>query len=295
MQALLPRKHQVMNQRCRFGLLLLFFWCACGFAESYIELPKLADRVTDLTGTLSSAQVSALEQKLAAFEAKKGAQIAVLIVGTTQPSDIAEFGIEVADLWSIGRKGVDDGLIFIIAKDDRRQRLEVGRGLSGVIPDAVAKRIIAEITTPYFQKGDYAGGIDAGVDKIISLVEGETLPPPQTLKNKPQDETGFVLLLFGGLFAGSLLSSAFGRVAGGLIAGIGSGLVAYTLLGFGIGAIIIGVIVFFLISSRFTSGGGGWTNGGGYYGGGSWSGGGSSSTWSGGGGTFDGGGASGSW
>lgn len=294
MQGLFPRKNPIMAQ-CRWGLLLLVFRCVCGFAESYIELPKLADRVTDLTGTLTPAQVSALEQKLAAFEAKKGAQIAVLIVGTTQPSEIEEFGIEVADLWSIGRKGIDDGLIFIIAKDDRRQRLEVGRGLSGVIPDAVAKRIIAEITTPYFQKGDFAGGINAGVDKIISLVEGETLPPPQTLQNRPQDETGFVMLLFGGLFAGSLLSSAFGRVAGGLIAGVGSGFVACTLLGFGIEAIIIGVIVFFLISSRFTSGGGGWTNGGGYYGGGGWSGGGSSSTWRGGGGTFDGGGASGSW
>ncbi|MBK8816425.1 MAG: TPM domain-containing protein [Methylococcaceae bacterium] len=277
-------------------VLCLLCWCTLLQAGPYIEIPKLSDRVTDLTGTLTPDEKKALENKLADFEAKKGSQIAVLIVPTTQPSEIEEFGIEVADLWSLGRKGIDDGLIFIISKDDRKQRFEVGRGLSGVIPDAVAKRIIAEIITPYFQKGDFAGGINAGIDKIISLVDSEPLPAP---KQKPtqNNENGFIFLLFGGLFAGSLLSSTFGRVAGGLIAGVGSGLIAYWVLGFGIGAILIGLIVFFLISSRFSGGGGGWSNGGGgYYGGGGrWGGGGSSSSWSGGGGTFDGGGASGSW
>ena len=274
----------------------LLCWCAFLQAEPYIEIPKLSDRVTDLTGTLTPDEIKALDNKLAAFEAKKGSQIAVLMVSTTQPSEMEEFGIEVADLWSLGRKGIDDGLIFIIAKDDRKQRFEVGRGLSGVIPDAVAKRIIAEIITPYFQKGDFAGGINAGIDKIISLVDSEPLPAPKQ-QSTQNNENGFIFLLFGGLFAGSVLSSTFGRVAGGLIAGTGSGLIAYWVLGFGIGAILIGLIVFFLISSRFSGGGGGWSNGGGgYYGGGGrWGGGGSSSSWSGGGGTFDGGGASGSW
>jgi uncharacterized protein len=224
----------------------------------------------------------------------------VLIVPTTQPEDIAEFGIKVGDLWRIGRKGVDDGLILIIAKNDRKLRLEVGYGLEGVIPDAIAKRIIAETITPYFKNGDLAGGVDAGVDQIISLIDGEQLPAPEATQTNTsqQDEGGFIFLLFGGLFAGSMLSSLFGRTMGGLIAGIGSGALAYFLLGFGIGAIIIGLIIFFLTSANSSGGGGGWSNrGGGYYGGGSWGGGssGGSSWGGGGGGSFGGGGASGSW
>jgi uncharacterized protein len=265
----------------------LILFCQLALAENYIEVPKLSARVTDLTSTLNPAQVQALESKLAAFEAKKGSQIVVLIVPTTQPEDIAEFGIKVADLWRIGRKGVDDGLILIIAKNDRKLRIEVGYGLEGVIPDAIAKRIIAETITPYFKNGDIASGIDAGVDQIIGLIDGEQLPAPEATQQdySQQDEGGFIFLLFGGLFAGSMLSSMFGRVAGGLTAGIGSGVLAYLLLGFGIGAILIGIIVFFLTSAR-SGGGGGWSNGGGGYygGGGSWGGGG-----------FGGGGASGSW
>jgi len=150
----------------------------CLTAEAVVGVPELSSRVTDLTATLSAEQVSALENKLAAFEAKKGSQIAVLMVPTTQPKDIAEFGIEVADLWQIGRKGVDDGVILIVAKDDRKLRLEVGYGLEGVIPDAVAKRVIAETITPYFKGGDYAGGIDAGITQLMALIEGEALPAP---------------------------------------------------------------------------------------------------------------------
>jgi uncharacterized protein len=295
------------------GMAVTRFWLGCwlllccllAWAESanFVEIPKLESRVTDLTGTLDSAQAQALESKLAAFEAKKGSQIAVLIVPTTQPEDIAEFGIKVADLWRIGRKGVDDGLILIVAKNDRKLRLEVGYGLEGVIPDAIAKRIIAETITPYFKNGDFVGGITAGVDQIIDLIEGEQLPASETTRQdySQDDESGFIFLLFGGLFAGSMLSSLFGRVTGGLIAGIGSGALAYFLLGFGIGAVIIGLIIFFLTSAHSTGGGGGgWSNrGGGYYGGGGGSWGGSSSggsSWGGGGGgSFGGGGASGSW
>ncbi len=282
-----------------FWLILL---CQLAPAWGYVEIPKLEQRVTDLTGTLNPGQVQALESKLAAFEAKKGSQIAVLIVPTTQPEDIAEFGIKVGDLWRIGRKGVDDGLILIIAKNDRKLRVEVGYGLEGVIPDAIAKRIISETITPYFKNDDLAGGVDAGVDQIISLIDGEQLPAPEATQTNTsqQDEGGFIFLLFGGLFAGSMLSSLFGRTTGGLIAGIGSGALAYFLLGFGIGAIIIGLIIFFLTSAHSSGGGGGWSNrGGGYYGGGggSWGGGssGGSSWGGGGGGSFGGGGASGSW
>lgn len=272
-------------------------------AWAFVDVPKLSSRVTDLTGTLNSSQVQALETKLAAFEQKKGSQIAVLILPTTQPEDIAEYGIKVADLWRIGRKGVDDGVIFIIAKDDRKMRLEVGYALEGVIPDAIAKRIIAETVTPYFKAGDFPGGINAGVDQLIGLIEGEKLPEPPASGQVNQsdiDVNGWIFALFGGLFAGSMLSSMFGRVAGGLLAGLGSSFIASLFLGFGLGAIIIGIIVFFLTSARFPGGGGGWSSGsggyyGGGYGGGSWGGGSSGSSWSGGGGGFGGGGASGSW
>lgn len=274
-------------------------------AAAFVDVPKLESPVTDLTGTLSPAQAQALESKLLAFEKTKGSQIAVLIVPTTQPEDIAEFGIKVADLWRIGRKGVDDGVIFIIAKDDRKFRLEVGYGLEGVIPDAIAKRITSEIVKPYFKNNDFTGGINAGVDQLIKLIECEPLPEPeqQPMQEFSQGgESAFLFILFGGLFVGSMLSSFFGSVPGALLAGGGSTLIASSLMGFGIGAILLGLIVFFLLSARF-GGGGGWSNGGGYYGGGggypgggSWGGSDSGSSWGGGGGgSFGGGGASDSW
>jgi uncharacterized protein len=291
--------YRIMIARFWLGCWLVLF-CQIGVAEisTFVEIPKLERRVTDMTGTLNAEQTQALENKLAAFEAKKGSQIAVLIVPTTQPEDIAEYANKVRDLWGIGRKGVDDGLIFLIAKNDRKFRLEVNYGLEGVIPDAIAKRITSEVVKPYFVNNDYIGGINAGIDKIISLIDGEALPEPTQQTHSQPNENGFIFLLFGGLFAGSLLSSLFGRVTGGLIAGIGSGFIAAFLLGFGLGAILIGIIVFFLTSAR-SGGGGGWSNGGGgyggYYGGGGWTGGGSSGSWSGGGGRGGGGGASDSW
>jgi len=279
-----------MSPRVRYGLgvLLLLF---CMVAWAVVGVPELSRRVTDLTATLSAEQGNALEVKLAEFEAKKGAQIAVLIVPTTQPKDIAEFGIEVADLSQIGRKGIDDGVILIVAKDDRKLRLEVGYGLEGVIPDAVAKRVIAETITPYFKNDDYAGGINAGVDQLMTLIGGETLPEPSKnvadKQNEGDDSFGFILV--GGLIAGFALSAVIGRVMGGMLAGLGSGIVASLVLGLTFWlALFIGVMVFFIVGVRST-GGYGWSNGGGFGG----SGGGSS--WGGGGGRFGGGGASGSW
>lgn len=279
--------------RCGLCVCLLFF-CLVKLSSAFVDVPKLSSRVTDLTGTLTNSQVQSLEAKLAAFEQKKGSQIAVLIVPTTQSEDIAEFGIKVADLWRVGRKGVDDGLIFIVAKNDRKMRLEVGYGLEGAIPDAIAKRIIAETITPYFKAGDFAGGIDAGVEQMISLIEGEPLPAPAVTQYTGFNPEALIFALFGGLFAGSLFSSLFGRVMGGLLAGLSSTFIASLFLGFGLAAILIGIIVFFLISARFPGGGGWSSGGGGYYGGSSW-GGSSSDSWSGGGGGFGGGGASGSW
>ncbi len=136
-------------------------------------------RVTDLTGTLSANEAAQLEQKLAAFEAKKGSQIAVLIVPTTQPETIEQYSIRVADAWKLGRKGIDDGAVLLIAKQDRTVRIEVGYGLEGVLPDAIAKRIIEETIVPKLRQGNFAGAIDAGIDKMIGVIQGEPLPPPQ--------------------------------------------------------------------------------------------------------------------
>jgi len=268
------------------GFFLLLF---CMNAWAIVGVPELSRRVTDLTNTLSTGQVAALEDKLAAFEAKKGSQIAVLIVPTTQPKDIAEFGIEVADLSQIGRKGIDDGVILIVAKDDHKLRLEVGYGLEGVIPDAVAKRIIAETITPHFKGGDYAGGINAGVDQLMALIEGEPLPAPSETQGDRQDEGRFMFILVGGLIAGFVLSAMIGRVMGGMLAGLGSGMVAALVFGLAFSlAVFVGLMVFFVVGVRST-GGRGWSNSGG------WGGGSGGGSWGGGGGRFGGGGASGSW
>ena len=260
-----------------------------GNVWALVGVPELSSRVTDLTATLSIEQASALENKLAEFERKKGSQIAVLMIPTTQPEDIAEYGIKVADLWQIGRNKVDDGIILIIAKDDRKLRLEVGYGLEGVVPDAVAKRIIAETITPYFKNNDYAGGIDAGISQIIRLIDGENLPPPKQETVKVDNGGLFMMVLFGGMIVGFILSAIIGRVMGGLLAGLGSAGLATVLFGFSLGVIIIGLMIFFIVGIRQR--GGGWTNGGGGFGGGM----GGGSSWSGGGGGFGGGGASGSW
>jgi uncharacterized protein len=268
------------------GLFLLLLFSS---AWAMVGVPKLSSRVTDLTNTLSIEQVSALENKLAEFEHRKGSQMAVLMIASTQPEDIAEYGIKVADLWQIGREKIDDGIILIIAKDDRKLRLEVGYGLEGVIPDAVAKRIIAETITPFFKKGDYAGGIDAGISQLMQLIEGESLPPAKPQPGSVPNDGTFMMILFGGIAAGFILSAILGRTMGGTIAGIGSATVATLLFGFGVAAVIIGLMVFFMVGIRQR--GSGWTSGGGGFGGGMGGGG----SWSGGRGRFGGGGASGSW
>jgi len=274
----------LLRTRFAFGLLLaslaLFTW-------AQVAVPELSRRVTDLTATLSAEQVASLESGLAAFEAKKGSQIAVLIVPTTQPEDIAQFGIRVAEQWKIGRKKIDDGVILIVAKDDRTLRLEVGYGLEGAIPDAIAKRVIAETITPYFKSGDFYGGIEAGVQQLMRLIEGESLPSPAPGQGGGDDAI-FGLLVVGGVVGGWLLSIMMSRPAAGGVAALGSGVAGAFLLGFSPLLLFIAVFVFAAVASGFR-GGGGWSSGGrggGFGGGGSWGGGG---------GGFGGGGASGSW
>src|SRR6266700_6088881 len=151
---------------------------ACARAE--VAVPPLKARVTDLTGTLSAQQILDLESRLSAFERAKGSQVAVLMLPSTQPETIEEYSIRVADAWKIGRARVDDGAILVVAKNDRKLRVDVGRGLEGAIPDAVAKRVVSDVITPHFRSGDYYGGIAAGTDAVMKLIEGEGLPAPKS-------------------------------------------------------------------------------------------------------------------
>ena len=162
---------------CALGLLLgaLGAWPS----QAQVPVPPLKARVTDLTGTLQPAQVSALEQRLSAFEARKGSQIAVLLVPTTQPESIEQYAIRVAEQWKLGRKGVDDGVLLVVAMKDRTVRIEVGYGLEGVLPDVTTRRIIEQYIVPRFQQGDFSCGINSAVDRIIGVIEGEALPEPR--------------------------------------------------------------------------------------------------------------------
>lgn len=271
-------------------------------------IPKLTARVTDLTGTLTAQQQSALEQKLAAFEAAKGSQLAVLVVPSTHPEEIEQYSIRVFDQWKLGRKNVDDGALLLVAKNDRRVRIEPARGLEGVLTDAICHRIITEIITPAFRQGNFYGGIDAGLDQMIRLIQGEPLPPPEQGWQSGHRRGGANALpaLFFAVLVGSVvLRGIFGRTLGSAFTGAGAGLLvwlaAHTLLlaGFAaVGAFLFAMLMGLARGSGWSSGprtggfGGGWGGfGGGGVGGGGFGGGG----FSGGGGMSSGGGASGSW
>lgn len=276
------------SSRARALLGLVLALCAA-FVWAQAPVPELSRRVTDLTATLSAGQAAALEDRLAAFEAKTGSQIAVLIVPTTRPEDIAQFGIRVADAWKIGREKVDDGLILLVAKDDRALRIEVGYGLEGAIPDAVAKRVVAEIIAPHFQAGDFAGGIDAGVMQLMKLIEGEALPAPVAQAHASSNEDVFGLLVVGGVIAGFVLSQLMNRSAAAGVAALASGAVGALLIGLSPLLLFAALFVFAAVASGFRGGGGGgWSSGGGGFGRGG-------GGFRGGGGGFGGGGASGSW
>lgn len=259
-------------------------------ARAEVAVPELNKRVTDLSGTLAPDTVSRLESTLAQFETAKGSQIAVLMLPTTEPEDISQFGIRVAEAWKVGRKGVDDGVILVVAKDDRAVRIEVGYGLEGVIPDAIAKRIIEEDIVPRFRQGDFSGGVEAGVSRIMRLIEGEPLPPPRAsdaIKVGSLDQ--LVIFLFAGILGGKILGAVLGKGIGSSVAAVGTGALAWLISGVFFFGIIAAILVLFMTLSG-GRGGGHWGSGG--FGGGSWGGGGG---FSGGGGGFGGGGASGRW
>lgn len=286
-------------------LALLLFGSVAAFAD--VAVPALSGRVVDRTMTLSQGEQSALDGTLRDFEARKGSQVAVLIVPTTAPETIEQFSIRVAEAWKIGRKKVDDGAILVIAKDDRKLRIEVGYGLEGALTDVVSKRIIDQIITPKFRSGDFAGGITAGTDAILKVIDGEPLPAPEArqpatnLVDKLEQVGPF--LLFGVLIGGGILRQIFGRLFGSLATGGLAAVVVWMIVGTAVLAGAAGIVafIFTLISDAFIGGGGrrGGGFGGGYVGGsgGSWGGSssGSSGGFSGGGGSFGGGGASGSW
>lgn len=269
-------------------------------AEPLQAIPPFKARVTDLTGTLSAQERDSLEAKLQAFESRKGAQLAVLIVPTTKPEEIEQYSIRVVDAWKLGRENPDDGALLLVAKDDRELRIEVGRGLEGALTDLISNRIIDETIVPRFREGDFAGGIAAGVDRMIAVVDGEELPPPDAhWKEGPKDIGNLVpILFFIVIFVSGILRAIFGRALGSLATGGVAGVVSWfvtAVLGLSLGIGVVGFVISLLMGfgngGRWASrsGRGGWSGG---FGGGGSSGGGG---FSGGGGSFGGGGASGRW
>jgi uncharacterized protein len=260
------------------------------------DIPALNSRVTDLTGTLGAAEQAALEDRLAQLERETGSQLAVLLVRSTAPEDIAAYAIRVVDTWQLGRKDVDDGVLLLVATEDRRVRIEVGYGLEGALPDARARRIIDTIVTPYFRRGEYAAGIDAGTAAIASVIRGETLPAPGRDAPASGADLGSLLpvILVIALGLGGMLRHTLGAVPGSLATGAITGFVAWLIVGVVGVAVLVAAIAFFI--SLLNGGGpGAWSSTGGYGGGFGGRRGGFGGGFGGGGGGFGGGGASGSW
>ena len=287
-------------------ILLAALWSSALLAAE-VPVPELRARVTDRTATLDQASTAALEERLKAFEDRTGSQIAVLVISTTEPEEIEQYALRVVEAWQLGREGIDDGALLLVALEDRNVRIEVGYGLEGALTDLVSRRIISESVLPGFRSGDIPGGIELGVDRMIAVAEGEDLPEPQSDWD-PGPLTGlsgllpFLLIL--AFIGGSVLRAVLGRFWGSLASGSVVGFVAWLVSGL-IGVALLAAFITFLAmllgGSRTgggrwsshpragSSSGGGWTSGG--WGGGGFSGGG----FSGGGGSFGGGGASGSW
>ncbi|MFZ9708705.1 MAG: TPM domain-containing protein [Steroidobacteraceae bacterium] len=268
--------------------------------EGLQPIPALETRVTDRVGLLDAATRASLEARLTEFETRKGSQIAVLIVPSTAPEAIEQYSIRVVDAWKLGRKGVDDGALLLVASEDRAVRIEVGRGLEGALTDLTANRIIDEIIVPQFRSGDFAAGIAAGLDRMIRVVDGEPLPEPEPgWSDKSGGSFGdlvgllfFVVLavsamlrailgrFLGSLATGSVIGTVAWFVSGTLLASVGAGVLAF------IFALVLGFVPASALSSRGRRGG---------FGSGHWGGGFGGGGFGGGGGGFGGGGASGRW
>lgn len=301
--------------------ILVLFWVLLGGAlpasgQDVLPVPALTARVIDQTGTLDDIQRAGLEQKLAGFEQAKGTQIAMLLVPTTQPEDIASYANRVANAWKIGRRQVGDGVLVIVAKNDRKVRIEVAKSLEGAIPDLAARQIIDDAITPRFRANDFAGGLQAAADQLIARINGEALPAPPPQRDwHPADARGgdgfdwfdlAIFLFFAVPIGGAILRRIFGGPLGTLLTGGGVGALAFLVTTSVAVAVVAGVLA--LVVSLFSGLGGGPRRrgfgapvifGGGGFGartGGGWSGGGGGGGFSsGGGGDFGGGGASGDW
>ncbi len=293
--------------RLRLCALLLWTAALAGHAQGVVAVPVLSGHVVDTTATLDAGQRQALEGKLAAFEAAHGAQLVVLLVPTTQPEDIASFANRVGNNWKLGRKAVGDGVLLVVAKNDRKLRIEVAKSLEGAIPDLAARGIMDSAITPAFKQGDYAAGLNAGVDQIMALVRGEGLPEPAQKTGAWQADSEFqwqdlaVFVFFGVLVGGAVarrvLGNKLGSVATGGVVGMVVNLATGSLLIAGFAA--LAAMLFVLVSSvgrAFTGGhAGGYSSVGTHDGWGSGSGSDGGGFSSGGGGDFGGGGASGDW
>lgn len=280
---------------------LLWAWMltlllACqAHAQQFKPVPALRARVTDEIGMLTPDQRQKLEGVLADYEAKTGSQIAVLLISSTEPEAIEQYSIRVTDEWKLGRKGVDDGVLLVVAKDNpkalRRLRIEAGRGVQGVLTDAQSKRILEDTIAPHFRQQDWYGGLVAGVGAIATLLNEEKFPAPQaqpTAQQQQEDDgPNIVVSIFLILVGITVLRSVFRprrtRLAqpGRYGAGWGSGTTGFIL------GNILANAAHQHDNDRWRGGGGGFSGGFSDGGGGGFSGGG--------GGSFDGGGASGDW
>ena len=290
----------MLRRLSRLLLILAMALLSPALLRADTAVPKLARHVTDLTGTLTAVQVDQLDAQLVALEKAKGAQLVVLMVGSTESQAIEEYSLAVAEANKIGRKGTDDGVLLLVAKNDRRVRIEVGYGLEGAIPDAANARIIREYIAPKFRSNDYFGGITDAVGALTQLINGEPLPPP--VQGAPSEEhagPGLQNSLMIGVFVALFLRSLLGRASTWIRTPLGAVLTGGLLwllvsMGAGIlGALIGGVLMLLPGGAGRSIGGGGWGGFGGFGGGGG--GGFGGGGFSGGGGSFGGGGASGSW
>ena len=277
-------------------LIVVFSLCFTNLAgaQALATVPPLAARVVDRTATLSADQRARLETKLAAFEGQKGAQIAVLIVASVAPETVEQYALRVVESWKLGRKGVDDGALLLVAKQDRKLRIEVGYGLEGALNDATAKRIVSEAIAPRFKDGDFYAGIDAGIDAMIKVVGGEPLPPPKATSSGAGIDletllfVGFILVFV----VGGVLRAILGRFLAAGVIGVVGGIIASLLVSSLLLGVFAGIVAFVVSLFAGVSGIGGLGGMGGMGGGrGGFGGGG----FSGGGGSFGGGGASGGW
>ena len=290
--------------RALIAIFLIAFSPLAVQAQERLPVPALSARVIDQTQTLDAAQRQTLEARLQGLEEKSGSQVVVLMVATTAPEDIAAYAHRVADSWKIGRRDVGDGLLIVVAKSDRRMRIEVARALEGAIPDLAAARIIDQSMAPRFRENDYAGGLLAALDQIGARIANEALPPPQPNAGSGSGQQGgmdlselAIFLFFGVLLVGPVVRSLLGGRLGSAVVGGGTGVLAYLLTtsvllagGAGIAALLLTL----LANSKGGGRGGGPFIGGGGFGSGRGGGGGGGFS-SGGGGSFGGGGASGGW